>query len=97
MAEPVLTGASEKKGEEPSLEKQGLPVRVIGELFQTYVLFEGDQQFFLLDKHAAHERILFEKLKKSVTTEERQVLLTPILVSVSSEEEDVLLANKEQG
>lgn len=95
VSEPVLTGASEKKGEEPSLEKQGLPVRVIGELFQTYVLFEGDQQFFLLDKHAAHERILFEKLKKSVTTEERQVLLTPILVSVSSEEEDVLLANKE--
>lgn len=64
--------------------------RMIGELFATYVLFEGGDRFFLLDKHAAHERILYEKLKKSVKTDERQMLLSPIVVNISAEEQAVL-------
>lgn len=69
--------------------------RVIGELFKTYVLFEGENRFFLLDKHAAHERILYEKLKRSVKTDERQLLLTPIIVNVSADEFVLLDENKE--
>ena len=67
--------------------------RMIGELFRTYVLFEGENQLFLLDKHAAHERILYEKLKRSVKMEERQILLTPIVVNVSAEEFQLLEEN----
>lgn len=69
--------------------------RMIGELFMTYVLFEGNDQLFLLDKHAAHERILYEKLKRSVKMNERQILLTPIVVNVSAEEFALLDENRE--
>lgn len=67
--------------------------KVIGELFKTYVLFEADDNFLLLDKHAAHERIIFEKLKKSVSTDDRQVLLKPEIISVSSDEFQALCDN----
>lgn len=60
--------------------------RVIGELFKTYILFEVGDSFVMLDKHAAHERILYERLKASVSLDERQVLLKPIAVSLSAEE-----------
>ena len=70
-------------------------VRVIGELFKTYVLFESGDTFYLLDKHAAHERIIFERLKNCVTTKERQVLLKPVVVSVSSEEYDILFSRQD--
>ena len=69
--------------------------RMIGELFKTYVLFEGEDRLFLLDKHAAHERILYEKLKRSVKMDERQLLLAPIVVNVSAEEFVLLDENKE--
>ncbi|MEG0691745.1 MAG: DNA mismatch repair endonuclease MutL [Oscillospiraceae bacterium] len=65
-------------------------VRVIGELFKTYILFEVEDNFLLLDKHAAHERIIFEKLKNSISTDDRQVLLKPIITAVSNEEMQVL-------
>lgn len=68
-------------------------VRVIGELFKTYVLFEAEDQFLLLDKHAAHERIIFERLKRSVSTEDRQILLKPIITAVSSDEMQALNDN----
>ena len=72
----------------PPSSNEELPfsARVIGELFHTYVLFEAGDTFYLLDKHAAHERILFEQLKRSVELGERQVLLAPIPVTVSAEE-----------
>lgn len=86
---PVQVAAPELPKEEPSFS-----VRVIGELFQTYLLFEGQDVFFLLDKHAAHERIVFEKLKVSVTTAERQLLLKPVVVQASAEEREALFENE---
>lgn len=67
--------------------------KVIGELFKTYLLFEVEDSFFLLDKHAAHERIIFERLKKSVLTSDRQILLKPIVTPVSNEEMQALNDN----
>ena len=58
-------------------------------------MFEGEDRLFLLDKHAAHERILYEKLKRSVKMDERQLLLTPVIVNVSAEEFVLLDENKE--
>ncbi len=75
---------------------QNMPfVRVIGELFKTYVLFEMEDNFLLLDKHAAHERIIFEKLKTSVLVDDRQILLKPIIIAVSTEEMQALNDNVE--
>ncbi|MFZ2538462.1 MAG: DNA mismatch repair endonuclease MutL [Oscillospiraceae bacterium] len=75
---------------------QNMPfVRVIGELFKTYVLFEVEDKFLLLDKHAAHERIIFEKLKTSISIDDRQILLKPIITAVSTEEMQALNDNVE--
>lgn len=93
--EPV-TFIRETEDTEPTETEPAAPalqVRVIGELFRTYVLFASEDTFFLLDKHAAHERILFEKLKRSVKTDARQVLLKPVVISVSGEEYQALAEN----
>ncbi|MGI5959166.1 MAG: DNA mismatch repair endonuclease MutL [Massiliimalia sp.] len=70
----------------PTEEKERPSIRVIGELFQTYVLCEVDNTFVMIDKHAAHERILFEKLKLQLDLKESQVLLKPVKVLLSQEE-----------
>ena len=67
--------------------------RVIGELFETYILLERANELLLVDKHAAHERLLFNRLKASGMGEERQMLLQPIPVQLSPEEHGVLLEN----
>ncbi|MBR5558627.1 MAG: DNA mismatch repair endonuclease MutL [Oscillospiraceae bacterium] len=60
--------------------------RMIGELLQTYILLEYAGGLLLVDKHAAHERILFEKLKKDNQNLMRQMLLEPVSVRLSREQ-----------
>ncbi len=85
VPEPPAVPEEAASPEEPPLE-----VRVIGEAFRTYVIFEAEGTLFLLDKHAAHERLLFERLKRSVATDQRQILLKPAVVHVSPEENQAL-------
>ena len=72
--------------EEPVLEQTALelprvqPWRMVGELYRTYILVEQGEEAFLIDKHAAHERILFNKLKARQEAIVPQTLLTPIPV-----------------
>lgn len=68
-------------------------IRMIGELFKTYILCEADDLFIILDKHAAHERILFENLKTHLHLKESQILLTPFLLKISLEERSVIEEN----
>lgn len=70
-------------------------LKIIGELFKTYILFEAENTFIMLDKHAAHERIIYEKLKKSVSTDEKQLLLKPIIVVLSTDEFTAIISNIE--
>lgn len=60
------------------------PLRLIGEVFCTYILAEGEGELLLIDKHAAHERLLFEKLRAQQAAEgiPRQLLLTSVRVSM---------------
>jgi len=69
-------------------------IRLIGEAFKTYIIVEKDKSIFLIDKHAAHERILYNKLKKEQTVEVQQ-LLSPISISLSAEEYDAIISNAE--
>lgn len=64
-------------------------LRVIGEIFKLYILAEFEENFIIIDKHAAHERILYEKLKKNTEKEnlKRQILISPIKVLLNSFEE----------
>ena len=59
------------------------PWRMVGELYNTYILVEQGEDAFLIDKHAAHERILFEKLKANQEAISAQSLLQPIPVRLN--------------
>ncbi len=71
-------------------------LRLIGELDGTYILLEQQGNLVLVDKHAAHERILYEKLKKEIAYGNRQVLLTPLTLELSRDEAAALLEQAEQ-
>lgn len=69
-------------------------VRLIGEAFATYIIAEMGDSIFLIDKHAAHERILFEKLRASESVEVQQ-LLSPVRVTLGKREYDAAVNNTE--
>ena len=72
--------------EEPKTNK--LEYRIVGEVFNSYVLVERGDTMLLIDKHAAHERIIFEKLRASMkdTKPTSQMLMLPLEVMMTSEE-----------
>ncbi len=69
--------------------------KVIGEAFSTYIFVECEGKILLIDKHAAHERMLFEKLKAEAESAKSQVLLTPVTVMLSKEEYSAVLSAKD--
>ena len=85
--------------EEPVQTALAMPAemtwRMVGELYNSYIIVEQGEEAYLIDKHAAHERILFEKLKANQEKISAQALLTPIPVRLSPEATGELLANKE--
>ncbi len=72
-----------------------IPWRMVGELYNSYILVEQGVEAFLIDKHAAHERILFEKLKANQEAISSQMLLAPISVRLSPEGKAEVLSNPE--
>ena len=74
---------------------EAAPWRLAGELFQSYILVEQGADAWLIDKHAAHERILFEKLKANQEKISSQALLIPVPVRLSPAAAGELLANRE--
>lgn len=66
--------------------------KVVGEAFKTYILVEIENDLYFVDKHAAHERMNFEKLK-SETQINSQVLLSPVAVHLSKEEYTAVCEN----
>ncbi len=69
------------------------PFKVIGEAFKTYILVEQGDKMLVIDKHAAHERMIFDSLKKEQNDVEGQLLLTPVTVTLSKEEYNAVLEN----
>ena len=67
-------------------------ITIIGEAFLTYIVAQMGDSVFMIDKHAAHERILYNKLKAEEKTEV-QALLTPVTVTLSSGEYDAVINN----
>ncbi len=80
--------------EQPTLFEEKKTVRVIGEVFATYILAEMEESLYLIDKHAAHERMLYNQLKASARVDE-QVLLAPLAITVSREEHTALIENQD--
>jgi len=66
------------------------PIRFLGEVYHTYLLVQKGESIFFIDKHAAHERILYNKLRETVQ-QDAQLLLTPVTVSLSHKEYEAVL------
>lgn len=69
--------------------------RVIGEALGTYILLELGDSIVLIDKHAAHERILYERLRRDISLGNRQVLLVPQTVPMDQSDRAALLEHPE--
>jgi DNA mismatch repair protein MutL len=93
---PVPTMPEPPKPQQVQAPKgETVPYRIIGQTMDTYILVEQGDALLLIDKHAAHERILFEKLKAQPQEIMSQLLLRPIQADLSQEETGVLLSHSQ--
>ena len=92
---PLEAAQTEEQGEAPSLlGERAFHGKIIGEAFGTYILVEhSPQALMLIDKHAAHERLIYERLKAQGPNGEAQALLEPVPVSLEKEEYSAVTAN----
>ena len=97
---PPLPEASDEPQQSSAPEQLGFdvqdgpePLRYVGEIFRTYILAERGDEICIIDKHAAHERQLFEKLAAHYGDVPSQLLLEPLVVELSAEEKTALLTN----
>ena len=87
----VETTTAKLQQEEP----EEVPFRVVGEVFKTYIIVEQGNEVLFIDKHAAHERMIYEELKKQDHSQ-TQLLIEPVTLTLSKEDYDALLSNTEQ-
>ena len=72
-----------------------LNYNILGEAFKTYIIIEHNGEIILIDKHAAHERMIFDRLKLQTREIESQYLLSPVTVHVSPEDAELIEKNGE--
>lgn len=85
-----LGGAEDAPVPPPSLEEEA-PWRLAGEILQTYLIVEQGDAVHLIDKHAAHERMQFDRMKAAGYQPMAQALLAPVVFTPAPEEGEVLL------
>ncbi|WP_026038530.1 DNA mismatch repair endonuclease MutL [Clostridium arbusti] len=90
-----LTDSINKNGSIPSPKFPDL--RIIGQYHNTYILAESAEDFYLIDQHAAHEKILFEKYTKEIMngSVSAQILLTPEIIEMTPEDFIYYIENKD--
>lgn len=73
------------------------PLRIIGQYHNTYIIAEGEEGLFLIDQHAAHEKVLFEKFRNELIAQNvmSQILLTPIVIELMQEDYLSYVENRE--
>ena len=82
-----------------NVETEPMPfgnLKYVGEVFKTYILLESEDELVFVDKHAAHERILYEKLRSGINAFDCQYLLAPINCNLSDEQKEAVLDNPEE-
>ena len=95
VSEPELEDAAFVQAEQTVLPGTDQPLRLsyVGEAFQTYIITQRGDELCLIDKHAAHERQIYEKLASDYGSVPSQLLLAPLVISLSAEEKQALLDN----
>ncbi len=88
---------SEPKIEFLDEEEKKISYKIIGQLFDTYVILELDNEVLLMDQHAAHERMIYERLMRMNEEKEvsYQMLLTPVTITLSPSEYDAVEEKRE--
>ena len=96
-AVPEKQAVSEPLPQKP-VERTSLKYRIIGETFNSYVLVEVEDKLLVIDKHAAHERILFEQLKSGMKKagSSSQLLMFPLEVMLTSDEIQTIVDFREE-
>ena len=77
-------------------EYKKVPYKFIGIVFKTYIILEMNKEMYILDQHAAHERIMYEKVKKnyySDKSKDSQMLLLPDIITLTHKEMDIAKEN----
>ncbi len=95
---PVISSVTEPEAEPPKKEELFFKsYKIAGQIFNTYWIVEQNNSLYVIDQHAAHERILYEELLAKFKSEgvTSQRLLQPIIVCLNEKENQVLLNNKE--
>ena len=90
-ADSVEMPAAQQLALEPKPEIE--PLRYVGEVFKTYIITQRGEEMCLIDKHAAHERLIYEELAKNYGNVPSQMLLMPVPVQLNAEEKNALLGN----
>lgn len=102
--EPAAVSQPESKPEQltqpeqtalPGIQPQTEPLRLVGEVFRTYIVAQRGEEICFIDKHAAHERILYEQLVSRRGAPGSQMLLTPVTVQLSAAEKSAVLQHRE--
>lgn len=91
--ETVETQSSKNTLQVEKEETEELDIRFVGEVFKTFLICECKNKVVVIDKHAAHERVLYDKLKNGTDMSFSQMLLTPVSVRLSGEEYSAVLEN----
>ena len=98
--EPAAQAADQEDTTSVQAEQTVLPgadeplhLSYVGEAFQTYIITQRGDELCLIDKHAAHERQIYEKLAADYGNLPSQLLLAPLVISLSAEEKQALLEN----
>ena len=78
-------------------EEQIKPYTYIGQVFNTYIIIQIGEKMYIIDQHAAHERLLYEQIKDAYYSKDResQIMLIPILVDLTSKEKGIVDDNIE--
>ena len=78
-------------------EKEEMLYKFIGNVFDTYIIIQIMEKMYVIDQHAAHERLLYEQIKNAYYAKDResQLLLIPVLVELSTKEMDIVANNME--
>ena len=78
-------------------EKQEKSYKIIGAAFSTYIIIEQEGELYIIDQHAAHERVMYEKLLKKVREgiKNKQMLLIPEVIEVKNNELNIIQTNME--
>ena len=69
--------------------------RIVGEIFNTYILIESGGELILIDKHAAHERLIYERLLRQRDNPDSQLLLTPLPITLDKNQYDAVTGSIE--